>query len=91
MVVGQDIAFGADDHTAAQSHLRAIVFAVSVKKPEPWVIGQRMRSTRLGGGDADHRRRRAFCGRAHAAGHHSARSVSWGLEQGHALQRCAAV
>ena len=91
MVVGQDVAFGADDDTAAQTHLRAIVFAVPIKKTKPWVIGQGVRSSRLRSGDADHRRRRAFRGRTHAAWHDGAGCIRGRLQQSHALQRGTAI
>ena len=91
MVVGQDIAFGANNDATAQAHLWAIVFAVTVKKSEPRVIGHRVSSPRLGGRNADHRRCRTFCCRAHAAWHDGAWRIGSRLQQGHALQRGAAV
>ena len=60
MVVGQDVAVWADDHTTAKACL-GLLLLVSEKKPEPRVTATWIAHSILAGIDADYRWRGLFC------------------------------
>jgi hypothetical protein len=70
VVVGQDVAAGADDHAAAQAALRFVGALVAEEKLEPRVFGVRVFGGGLAGVDADDGRGSDLGGRGKTAPAH---------------------
>ena len=92
VVVGEDVAVGADDHAAAQADLRLVGALVAEEEAEPRVVAARIAPRRLAGVDADHRRRGLLGRGAQAAGRDGRRAGGRRLDhRDHAAQRGGAL